>query len=219
MDPTPANAQQQPANAKANADPALLAQQQPQQAGGPATSQLRFMLTVGQPTPADVAQLVCDNPGERDAMFGLLQQTLSNSFVQQVIAAVQAMPQPSAAPTKDIGPKPGGANAVANTPLNAPPVKNPADKFAAAPLGAQQADFERGIAPPESVFPGARATIGQQQQQPAYLGTNTPVQQAPGAPPVVAPDSNVTNNGVRTQTFNDTQPGLGGITTNTQVTK
>jgi hypothetical protein len=219
MDPTPANAQQQPANAKANADPALLAQQQPQQAGGPATSQLRFMLTVGQPTPADVAQLVCDNPGERDAIFGLLQQTLSNGFVQQVIAAVQAMPQPSAAPTKDIGPKPGGANAVANTPLNAPPVKNPADKFAAAPLGAQQADFERGIAPPESVFPGARATIGQQQQQPAYLGTNTPVQQAPGAPPVVAPDSNVTNNGVRTQTFNDTQPGLGGITTNTQVTK
>jgi hypothetical protein len=55
------------------------------------TQQLRALLSQGRPPPSVVAKLVIARPGEQPAMFTLLHTTLGNSYVQEVLAAINIL--------------------------------------------------------------------------------------------------------------------------------
>jgi hypothetical protein len=68
--------------------------------GGGGVAALRSLMAKGLPTPADVVAVLDKFPQDRTAMITLLQQSLGNSFVQQVLKAKAAVAAPAnATPT------------------------------------------------------------------------------------------------------------------------
>jgi hypothetical protein len=58
---------------------------------GAGVAALTQLIQRGQPAPAAVVQLIDAHRTERDAMINLLQQTLGNSYVQQVVTAMNKL--------------------------------------------------------------------------------------------------------------------------------
>jgi hypothetical protein len=71
----------------------------PQQAVTAATAAVQCMLGRGEARPSAVAQVIKTYPGQRDAVMLVLQQTLGNGFVQEVLSALHATPQTVGAAT------------------------------------------------------------------------------------------------------------------------
>lgn len=59
----------------------------------PTVAWLRGILARGRPSPSLVAQLIQKDPAGRGAVLALLHQTLGNSFVQEVAAALMSKPR------------------------------------------------------------------------------------------------------------------------------
>lgn len=58
-------------------------------ATGPGLVRLDELLARGQPSPADVVELIDAHRGEKDAILDVLQRTLGNAFVGDVLAAME----------------------------------------------------------------------------------------------------------------------------------
>jgi hypothetical protein len=68
--------------------------------GRSSTSQLRYLLQQGEtPMPELVAGLIRENPGDREAIFALLQKSLGNTYVQHVLAALESRSAAEPTPT------------------------------------------------------------------------------------------------------------------------
>ncbi|HEY4239802.1 MAG TPA: hypothetical protein VGM88_08300 [Kofleriaceae bacterium] len=222
--------------AEPQVDPSLQQQQAPPvvapQGGGAAPQQQsggvqKLQYLMGQssvpPTPKTVAFLIQQNPGDRDAMLGILQQSYGNGYTQDVVTAAQQPIAPSDGVSGSGAGEPGSG--IKGAAIPKVEVKDPGAKLSSdlstdeaktidqASLKASPTTNVTDDVPPPPAWvyndgdkrDGAQRAAAAQMKndaapadQHSYVGTSIPVQPGPGQVAPVADRGTTKDDGTRT---------------------